>query len=30
MRDLFSDLIGAACVLALPFVLLFIAHGVGY
>ncbi len=30
MRDLFCDLIGAACVLALPFVLIFIAHGLGY
>lgn len=25
-----TDLIGAVCVFALPFLLLFVAHGAGY
>lgn len=29
IRDFITDLIGAACVLALPFMLLFIAYGWG-
>jgi hypothetical protein len=28
MKHFLEDLIGAICVLAIPFVLLFIAHGV--
>lgn len=30
MRDFIEDLIGAICVLALPFLLLFIAYGWGF
>jgi len=29
MRDFIKDLLGAICVLALPFLLLFIAYGWG-
>jgi hypothetical protein len=29
IREFLADLIGAVCVMALPFLLLFIAHGLG-
>ena len=30
MRESIEDLIGAICVLALPFLLLFVAYGAGW
>ncbi len=30
IREFITDLIGAVCILALPFLLLFIAHGWGF
>lgn len=30
IRQFLSDLIGAICVLALPFLLLFVAYGAGW
>jgi hypothetical protein len=30
IRNFLTDLIGAICVLALPFMLLFAAYGAGY
>ena len=30
MKHFIEDLIGAICVLALPFLLLFVAHGAGW
>ena len=30
IREFLADLIGAVCVMALPFLLLFIAHGDGW
>lgn len=30
IREFLADLIGAVCVMALPFLLLFIAHGGGW
>jgi len=30
MKDFLGDLIGAICVMALPFLLLFIGYGLGY
>lgn len=30
LRELIGDLIGAISVFALPFILIFIAHGAGY
>lgn len=30
IREFLADLIGAVCVFALPFLLLFIAHGSGW
>jgi hypothetical protein len=29
IRDFLTDLIGAICVMALPFLLLFVAYGAG-
>lgn len=29
IRDFITDLIGAICVMALPFLLMFVAYGVG-
>jgi hypothetical protein len=30
MRNFIEDLIGAVCVMALPFVLMFVAYGAGW
>lgn len=30
IKDIIGDLIGAISVFALPFILIFIAHGAGY
>jgi hypothetical protein len=30
IREFLSDLLGAICVLALPFLLLFVAYGAGW
>lgn len=30
IRRFIADAIGAACILALPFILLFLAHGFGF
>ena len=30
MKDFLGDIIGAICVMALPFLLLFIGYGLGY
>ena len=30
MRDIIGDIIGAVCVMALPFLFLFIGYGFGY
>jgi hypothetical protein len=30
IRDFITDLIGAACVFALPFLLLFVSYGAGF
>jgi hypothetical protein len=30
MRHFIEDLIGAACVMALPFLLMFVAYGAGW
>lgn len=30
LRDIIGDIIGAMCVMALPFLFLFIGYGLGY